>query len=138
MRGGLIMEFYEEDTRNLSPCETMIMRIVWDCDNSVCSIGELRTTLKERFNKDYSRTTVSTFVLRLIDKGFIKTHKVGRNSFVHAIKSEQEYKDKLLSESMDFWYKGKASNLISALYNINKLTKDDIVEIRGLLDELDS
>ena len=127
------MEFFEEDNRNLSPCETMIMRIIWDCEDSVCSIGELRSALKERFDKDYSRTTVSTFVLRLIDKGFVKTQKVGRNSFIHAIKKEQ-----LLAESMDFWYRGKATNLISALCNIQKLTKEEILEIRGLLDELDS
>lgn len=132
------MEFFEEDNRNLSPCETMIMRIIWDCEDSVCSIGELRSALKERFDKDYSRTTVSTFVLRLIDKGFVKTQKVGRNSFIHAIKREQEYKDKLLAESMDFWYRGKATSLISALCNIQKLTKEEILEIRGLLDELDS
>ncbi len=131
------MQLYDENNRNLSQCEAMIMRIIWDYENAICSVGELRNALKERFEKDYSRTTVSTFILRLVDKGYVKTHKVGRNSFVHAIKSEQEYKDRLLSENVDFWYNGKASNLISALCKIDKLTKEDINEIRGLLDELD-
>ena len=32
--------------------------------------------------------------------------KIGRYAYVHALKSEEEYKQKLLKEQMDVWYQG--------------------------------
>ena len=49
--------------REISGCESLIMKIVWDTEGDV-STQDLIRILNERFGKDYARTTVVTFVQR--------------------------------------------------------------------------
>lgn len=124
------------DCKNLSECESMIMKTIWDHGEDM-SLSDLMEALRTRYEKDYARTTVSTFLLKLYDKGFARTYRKGRNTYICPIKTEEEYRQKLLQEEMDFWYQGRASNLVAALGNGNKISREDIKEIRRILDELD-
>ena len=127
---------YREEEKDLSACETLIMKAIWDKGEDI-SIQELLETLKVKYGKDYKRTTLVTFILNLAAKGFARQYRNGKYAYVHAIKSEEEYREKLLTEQMDFWYEGDSSELVSALCKTGKMTTQDIEKIRGLLDELD-
>ena len=130
------MNFDFAEERNLSPSETLIMKAVWDAGEDI-SLPDLIEVLCERYGKDYARTTVVTFLLHLSDKGFVRTYRKGKLSYAHAMKSEEEYKGKLLKENADFWFHGSAAGLVSALCSSRKFTRDEIKEIRDLLDGLD-
>ncbi len=69
-------EFYDEE-RSLSPCETIIMKAVWDKGEDI-SISELSEVLRTKYNKDYKRTTIVTFILNLTAKGFARQYRKGR------------------------------------------------------------
>lgn len=99
-------EFVKEEERNLSTCESIIMKAIWDKGEDI-SISELIEVLKKKYNKDYKRTTVVTFILNLSAKGFARRYRSGRYVYVHALKSEEEYKQKLLNDYTDFWYQGR-------------------------------
>ena len=129
-------QFFEEE-RNLSASETTIMKAVWDAGEDI-SIPDLIEVLRTDYGKDYARTTVVTFLLKLSDKGFVRTYRKGKLSYAHAMKSEAEYRTKLLNEETDYWFDGNVSNLFSALCNSRRLTKDEIGEIRSLLDDIDA
>ena len=129
-------QFFEEE-RNLSASETTIMKAVWDAGEDI-SIPDLIEVLRTDYGKDYARTTVVTFLLKLSDKGFVRTYRKGKLSYAHAMKSEAEYRTKLLNEEADYWFDGNVSNLFSALCSSRKLTKEEIVEIRSLLDDMDA
>ena len=83
------------------------------------------------------RTTIATFLLKLSEKGFVRTYHKGRNSFIRAFKDEDAYKQKLLKTEMDFWYQGSASRLVSALYQAERLPKEEIEALRRMLDVFD-
>lgn len=123
-----------EDTQGLSACETIIMKAIWDEDGDI-SIQNLIEVLKTKWGKDYARTTVVTFLLKLAAKGFVQTYRNGKNAYVHAIKSEEDYKTKLVAEDRDFWFGGKLSGLMSALCRERKLTQAEADEIRKILDD---
>ena len=129
-------QFFEEE-RNLSASETTIMKAVWDAGEDI-SIPDLIEVLRTDYGKDYARTTVVTFLLKLSDKGFVRTYRKGKLSYAHAMKSEADYRIKLLNEETDYWFDGNVSNLFSALCNSRRLTKDEIGEIRSLLDDIDA
>ena len=129
-------QFFEEE-RNLSASETTIMKAVWDAGEDI-SIPDLIEVLRTDYGKDYARTTVVTFLLKLSDKGFVRTYRKGKLSYAHAMKSEAEYRTKLLNEETDYWFEGNVSNLFSALCNSRKLTKEEILEIRSMLDGMDA
>ena len=120
----------------LSACEAMIMKVIWDQKGDI-SVPELIDLIQERYKRDYKRTTVVTFLTRLNGKGFISSHRAGRISYIHAEKSEEEYKAKLSAREVNFWFDGKPAEFIAALSNNQSLSKEDIKQIRGLLDEMD-
>ncbi len=123
-----------EDAQGLSACETIIMKAIWDEGEDI-SIQDLIEVLKTKWGKDYARTTVVTFLLKLTAKGYVQTYRKGKNSYAHAIKSEEEYKTRLVAEDRDFWFGGKLSGLMSALCRERKLTQAEADEIRQILDD---
>ena len=129
-------DFLRED-RNLSPCETIIMKAVWDAKEDI-ALMDLMVVLREKYGKDYARTTITTFLLKLSEKDFVRTYRKGKASYVHAIRSEEEYKVKLIGEQTDLWYDGQPVEVISALCKTNKITKADVEAIRRLIDDLDN
>ncbi|MCI6791463.1 MAG: BlaI/MecI/CopY family transcriptional regulator [Lachnobacterium sp.] len=123
-------------TRELSACETLIMKVVWDAKEDI-AVQELIVQLKEQYGKDYARTTVVTFLGKMADKGFVSTHRRGKNAFVHAEKNEDAYKSKLMNEETDFWFEGQTDQLLSAVCSKRTVSKEEIQRMRDLLDSLD-
>ena len=125
---------YEE--RNLSGSESIVMKTIWDAGEDI-SVPDLMTALKVKYAKDYARTTVQTFLLKLAGKGFVRVYRKGKLSYVRAIKDEAEYKVKLLQEEMDFWYRGNPAELVMGLFHARGMAEKDKEQIRRALDGLD-
>ena len=128
-----MQEFFEDD-KGLSACETVIMKAIWDAEGDI-SIPDLIEVLRTEWGKDYARTTVTTFITKLMAKGYVNTYRKGKLSYAHAVKSEEDYKKKLAVNDRDFWFGGKITNLISALCSDKKLTQNEADEIRKILDD---
>ena len=126
-------EFFEED-KGLSACETVIMKAIWDEEEDI-SIPNLIEVLRTKWGKDYARTTVTTFLTKLVAKGYVRTYRKGKLSYAHAVRSEEDYRTKLAANDRDFWFGGKISSLISALCSDRKLTASEADEIRKILDD---
>ena len=129
-------EFLPEEDRKLSGSEAMVMKAVWDAGEDI-SVPDLMIALKEKYGKDYARTTVQTFLLKMIGKGFVQIYRRGKLSYVHALKGEADYKAKLLQEEMDFWYQGDPAQLVASLFRAGEMTEEDKEQIRRALDGLD-
>ncbi|MBQ7097287.1 MAG: BlaI/MecI/CopY family transcriptional regulator [Clostridia bacterium] len=115
----------------ISETEMEIMRIIWDKKGKVTT-SELAEKLPDK-----KLTTISTLAGRLIDKGCLKSEKIGR-SHVHeyeAIVSEQEYQTMQTKEFVRFIHRGSAKSLISALFKDEDFTKEDIDELRRFIEE---
>lgn len=109
------MDWNTEDNM-LTASEAFIMKAIWNEEEDI-SVLDLIGVLRNRWGKDYARTTVVTFLIKMDAKGFVKTYRKGKLSYVHAVKSEEEYKDKLLKDMIDFWYDGNSSALQDKLNN---------------------
>lgn len=128
-------EFFNEE-RNLSSSETTIMKAIWDTGEDI-SIPDLIELLRTNYNKDYARTTVVTFLIKLSDKGFVRTYRKGKLSYAHAMKSEDYYKTKIINEELEYWFSGDVANLCSALHKGGNLTEDDRANLKSFIDQLD-
>lgn len=123
--------------REMSGCESLIMKIVWDAKGDV-STQDLIRILNERFGKDYARTTVVTLVNRLKNKGFVSSYRIGRASFVHAEKTEEEYTQNLIGQQTDFWFMGSEAKLVAALCKNRSISEEEKTKIKDILDGLDN
>ena len=120
----------------LSVCEAPIMKIIWESNPDI-SVPELVKQLNEQYGKEYARTTVVTFLTRMAGKGYITTQRRGRISYVHAIKSEQEYKQQLALKEIEFWFHGSMAEFAQTLCAAAPLTHDECQKLRRLLDHVE-
>ena len=128
-------QYFFEEEKNLSASETNIMKAIWDAKEDI-SVPDLMEQMKIKYGKEYARTTVATFLLKLSGKGFVRSYRKGKLSYARAIRSEEEYKKKLMVEEAEFWFEGKITDVMSALCSEKKLTKEEVDEIRSILDDI--
>ena len=95
----------------LTPCELATMQLVWKYKEDIPEI-ELRQQLSELLKKNYARTTVTTFLKRLEEKRYLEKHRVGRNSYVHALISAKSYGREQLKVVFDMYYDGDKEALL--------------------------
>ena len=120
----------------LSVCEAPIMKIIWESNPDI-SVPELVKQLNEQYGKEYARTTVVTFLTRMAGKGYITTQRRGRISYVHAIKSEQEYIQQLAQKEIEFWFHGSMAEFAQTLCAAAPLTHEECQKLRRLLDHVE-
>ena len=120
----------------LSVCEAPIMKIIWESNPDI-SVPELVKRLNEQYGKEYARTTVVTFLTRMAGKGYITTQRRGRISYVHAIKSEQEYKQQQAQKEIEFWFHGSMAEFAQTLCAAAPLTHEECQKLRRLLDHVE-
>ncbi|KGP80605.1 MULTISPECIES: BlaI/MecI/CopY family transcriptional regulator [unclassified Paenibacillus] len=119
--------------QKLSDTEMELMEVIWECEPPVTST-ELLHMFSER-GKAWKAQTISTFLSRLVDKGALTATRHGRtNKYVPRI-SPEDYKLLETQQVLDGLYQGSVKNLISALYDGDKLSDQDIAELRQWFSE---
>lgn len=137
MRYGRIMVNREVLTVNhvqkLSDTEMEVMQVIWESTPPVTS-RELLQLFSQK-GKEWKAQTISTFLSRLVDKGALTVTRHGRtNEYIPQISSE-EYKLMETKGMLDGLYQGSVKNLLSALYDGDKLSNQDITELKKWLSE---
>lgn len=127
-------EFFDED-KNLSEAETFIMKTIWDLggDKGDIALGDLIEAINKDHQKDYARTTIATFLLKLSSKGFVRTYRKGKLSFIRVLKSETEYRNKLLQGHKKFWFNDSMADMVMAMCQSENLPAEKIDKIREVL-----
>ena len=117
----------------MSDSEMEIMRLIWD-QGGTMTISELLDQI-EQTDHDWKRTTVRTFISRLIDKGMLISQKEGRGALYVARISEEEY---LKTQSVQFVnqvFGGNVSTLLTSLFGQQCLESKDIEELEKFWEQ---
>ncbi len=122
--------------RGLTASEKYVMKAIWDAKEDI-AFQDLLKRIKEQFGKDYARTTIATFLKNMEENGFVTSYHIGRTAFIHAVKSEEEYKKQFIKDNTNFWFGGSAGEVMAALLETRDITKDEISKMRKMLDELE-
>ncbi len=115
----------------LTPLELKVMNILWK--------------LKSGFVKDVvegwleqpvpAYNTVSTTIRILQEKGFVGFNSVGRGYEYYPLIGKFRYQQSLIVHVLENAFAGSASSLISALVSEEKISEQELHEIRALLDK---
>lgn len=125
--------FTVNKVQKLSESEMEVMQAIWKSMPPVTS-KELLELFAES-GKEWKAQTISTFLSRLVDKGALSSVRDGRtNRYTPKISSE-EYKLMETKGMLDGLYQGSVKNLLSALYDGDKLSNRDIAELKKWLSE---
>ena len=119
--------------RRLGDAEWEIMQVVWGTERPVRA-SEIQEQLKDR--RPWPLSTLMTSLGRLADKGFLVCETEGRGNWYRPLISEAEYK---AAESRSFLgrlYGNSLTSLVAAMYDGKAVEKEELEELRRLLDEL--
>ena len=119
----------EHKDMKLGVVETQFADIIWE--NEPLSSGELVKLCEEKLS--WKKSTTYTVLKKLCEKGIFQNEK----GTVTALISKQELQGMQSEQFVTETFEGSLPAFIAAFANTKGLSKEEIKEIRDLIDKLD-
>ena len=116
----------------ISESELEVLKILWDSGEATSSqiVDKLVQTT------DWKPKTIQTLITRLVTKGAIKTDKINSKTFIYSPNvSEAEYKNHANKSFVERIYNGSISLMLTSFIKEQKLSRQDINELKKLLED---
>lgn len=116
--------------QTITDSEYQIMKILWDSVEKM-TVADVSAKLN---GNDWTASTVSTFLQRLLKKEVIACDKKGKTNLYYPVLSQKDYD---LSETESFLskiYKGSIKNMVAALYENKKLSDSDVTDLKKMFE----
>lgn len=114
--------------QQVSDFELQLMKIIWENDGTALYSDIVEALEKKKMST--TKNTIISLLLRLVDKGFIKTNKIGRKNKYTALVSETEYKVAQTETFLNKIYEGNAKDLISTLIQKDFISTGDYEDLK--------
>ena len=112
----------------VSDSELELMKIIW-AEGGKALYARIMDALEETGNH-WQKTPVITLLSRLVEKGLLKTNKIGRRNEYTAIVTEEDYQAAQTKTLLDKLYEGDAKGLVSTLIQREMLTSTDYEDLK--------
>ncbi len=99
---------------HLTDCEEMVMKTVWDAEREL-GLMDITQGVNEVCKKNWKPQTVSTFLARLVRKGYLKHYRQGRVFLYQILIPREKYVAEKAQELIDFWNHGNTEVFLEAL-----------------------
>ena len=119
--------------KRLPESELEIMMIIWEYNRPVN-----RMEIEERLKKDVAAPTILSFLNRLEAKGFVSVEKIGKINWYTPLVKEEEYLQKESRNILQKMYQNSLKNFVTALYDGDGLTSQDLEELKAFIEEKSS
>lgn len=119
------------DSPKISEAEYQVMKIVWL--NAPISTNEVIDKLLG--TTTWSPKTIQTLLSRLVKKGALAYEKKSRSFVYTPIIKKEEYLEQESSSFLDRFYNGTINSMVLNFLEKEKLSEDDIEELRCILDK---
>ena len=117
----------------LSENEWYIMQVFWE--RSSASLREICDALKE--SKGWTKHAISSFLKRMQEKGAISVDESGIVKNYVAVWNKEETILEETQSIMERVYKGDLLLMVSNAVKEQKLTKEEIEELKNMLDRME-
>lgn len=114
--------------QQISDYELELMKTIWGNGGSAL-YAEIVASLSAR-DMHLTKNTIITLLSRLIDKGLLKTNKIGHRNRYTAIVSADEYQSSQTEHFLDKVYEGNAKGLVSTLIQKDLLSASDYEDLK--------
>lgn len=111
--------------KRLPESEFEIMKAVWNRTPPVTT-----PNLMEDFaEKHWKPATVISFLLRLTDKGFLRTEKAGKERLFYPLISQEEYLRFETGQFLRQYHNSSFSSLVHTLYENEDVTQQELADL---------
>ena len=85
-------------------------------------------------NYNWSKGTTSKTLIRLVEKGFLKSEKEGRYTFYYKLINSEEYLKFETQDFFSFMHDNSLSSMISALDDSKDISEEDIKALEAWIE----
>ena len=114
--------------QQVSDSELILMKIVW-ANQGAAKYAAIMEELAKTGNT-WQKNTVITLLSRLVDKGMLKTSKIGRRNEYIALVTEGDYQSAQARTLVSKLYAGNAKGLVATLIQGEMLSEEDYRELK--------
>lgn len=117
----------------ITESESQVMEILWTraplgADDIVAALAPLH---------EWQEATIKTFLNRLLKKGVIRAEYAGRRYLYSPVLARADWVDAQSRSVLDRLFGGRVAPLVAHFSERQELSRDDIAELRKLIDRLD-
>lgn len=116
--------------QTITDSEYTIMKILWRTDAKMT----VADVVRELEGNDWTASTVSTFLQRLLKKEVISCDKKGKTNLYYPLLKQSEYDLRETENFLSKIYKGSVKNLVAALYENKKLSNEDVSDLKKMFE----
>lgn len=113
--------------QQISDYELALMKIIW-ANGGTALYAEIAKGLADK-DTPWTKNTIITLSSRLIEKGFLKTNKIGRRNQYKAVVSAEKYQSAQAQSFLDKVYEGNAKGLVATLLKKELLSSEDLEQL---------
>ena len=106
--------------QQVSDAELQLMKIIWT-KGGTALYAEIMEELTAT-GRTWQKNTIITLLSRLIEKGILRSNKIGRRNKYTAIVSEADYQTEQTKCFLDKLYEGNVKGLVATLIQSDMLT----------------
>lgn len=118
--------------KKLPDAEFEIMKVIWANEPPITTNIIMEHLGKE---KEWKAQTVITLLLRLVNRGFIRTEKNGKERTYFPIVTKEDYLKFESGDFMERFHANSFTSLVATLYNDKKISDNDLDELVKWLKE---
>ena len=120
-------------TQQISDSELELMKIVWASGGTALYAQIMEELAKA--GRAWQKNTVITLLSRLVDKGLLKTSKIGRRNEYAALVTQADYQTAQARTLLNKLYQGSAKGLVATLIQGELLSPADYEELKQYWEE---
>lgn len=121
------------DMRRLPDAEFELMQIVWQNPTPIST-----NQIISHLHNSWKPQTVLTLLTRLIERGFLKSERMGKERIYTPLVTQEAYVAFESGSFMEKFHKGSFRSLVSTLYEGHQMTDADIDELKAWLNDMDN
>jgi BlaI family penicillinase repressor len=110
---------------SLTESESIAMKCVWDLGDEHTRLAQIMSRANDYYKKNWKPQTVSTFLGKLVRKGYLSQYRDGRYFYYRILISKHEYCTQQLRGIMDFWDDGNIDLFCDELFDKKTFTLSD-------------
>ena len=118
--------------KSLPDAEFEIMKVVWANEPPVTT-----NMIMEQLGNDkgWKAPTAISLLLRLVERGFLKTEKAGKERYYYPLIAKEEYLQFETGNFMRLYHENSFVSFVTAMHKEKKLDKNDIAELMNWAKE---
>ena len=116
---------------SIGDAELEIMKVIWTSKEPITSLD----IGKEVEDKGWKKTTIATFLTRLVEKGALSADKQGKLYYYTALITEKEYRKSQTKNLIKTLYNGSVRDFAVSFFEEQNLSDKDIQELKAIFED---